>query len=151
QDLRFRPRRIVLGQRSDLLEEPAAIFVIQPSRRQRFLRPGKSRDHVGTKLGEGSGGGGAVNFHAQSLRIERVPQVQTSLQDVQRGWLRTSGPLDSLSGRTSRTVAINCGSVGRFVSRVPMAQADIDLFVIGGGSGGLRAAWVAASHGARVV
>jgi glutathione reductase (NADPH) len=32
-----------------------------------------------------------------------------------------------------------------------MAQADIDLFVIGGGSGGLRAAWVAASHGARVV
>jgi glutathione reductase (NADPH) len=32
-----------------------------------------------------------------------------------------------------------------------MAQADVDLFVIGGGSGGLRAAWVAASQGARVV
>jgi glutathione reductase (NADPH) len=32
-----------------------------------------------------------------------------------------------------------------------MAQADIDFSIIGGGSAGLRTAWVAASHGARVV
>jgi glutathione reductase (NADPH) len=32
-----------------------------------------------------------------------------------------------------------------------MAEYDVDLFVIGGGSGGVRAARVAANHGARVV
>jgi len=32
-----------------------------------------------------------------------------------------------------------------------MADHDVDLFVIGGGSGGVRAARIAASHGARVV
>ena len=32
-----------------------------------------------------------------------------------------------------------------------MAQFDVDLFVIGGGSGGVRAARIAAGHGARVV
>src|SRR5215470_10947902 len=31
-----------------------------------------------------------------------------------------------------------------------MARFDVDLFVIGGGSGGVRAARVAAEHGARV-
>lgn len=31
-----------------------------------------------------------------------------------------------------------------------MTQFDYDLFVIGGGSGGVRAARIAASHGARV-
>ncbi len=31
-----------------------------------------------------------------------------------------------------------------------MTQTDYDLFVIGGGSGGVRAARVAASHGAKV-
>ena len=31
-----------------------------------------------------------------------------------------------------------------------MARFDFDLFVIGGGSGGVRAARIAASHGARV-
>src|SRR5690242_9626290 len=31
-----------------------------------------------------------------------------------------------------------------------MAEFDVDLFVIGGGSGGVRAARVAATHGARV-
>src|ERR1700683_5597734 len=32
-----------------------------------------------------------------------------------------------------------------------MAEYDVDLFVIGGGSGGVRAARVAAQHGARVM
>src|SRR3981081_2960029 len=32
-----------------------------------------------------------------------------------------------------------------------MAEFDIDLFVIGGGSGGVRAARIAAGHGARVM
>src|SRR3974390_2991727 len=32
-----------------------------------------------------------------------------------------------------------------------MAEFDVDLFVIGGGSGGVRAARVAANHGARVM
>jgi glutathione reductase (NADPH) len=32
-----------------------------------------------------------------------------------------------------------------------MAEFDVDLFVIGGGSGGVRAARIAASHGARVI
>src|SRR4051794_6798693 len=32
-----------------------------------------------------------------------------------------------------------------------MAEPDVDLFVIGAGSGGVRAAWVAAGHGARVM
>ena len=32
-----------------------------------------------------------------------------------------------------------------------MADHDVDLFVIGAGSGGVRAARVAASHGARVM
>src|ERR1700761_6990621 len=32
-----------------------------------------------------------------------------------------------------------------------MADYDVDLFVIGGGSGGVRAARVAAEHGARVM
>ena len=32
-----------------------------------------------------------------------------------------------------------------------MAEFDVDLFVIGGGSGGVRAARIAAGHGARVV
>ena len=32
-----------------------------------------------------------------------------------------------------------------------MADHDVDLFVIGGGSGGVRAAWIAAEHGARVM
>src|SRR5215510_4975939 len=32
-----------------------------------------------------------------------------------------------------------------------MAEYDVDLFVIGGGSGGVRAARIAANHGARVV
>src|SRR5260370_41939000 len=32
-----------------------------------------------------------------------------------------------------------------------MAECDVDLFVIGGGSGGVRAARIAAGHGARVV
>ena len=32
-----------------------------------------------------------------------------------------------------------------------MAEFDTDLFVIGGGSGGVRAARIAAGHGARVV
>src|SRR5260370_10474128 len=32
-----------------------------------------------------------------------------------------------------------------------MAQYDVDLFVIGGGSGGVRAARIAANHGARVM
>src|SRR6202171_2244408 len=31
-----------------------------------------------------------------------------------------------------------------------MAEFDVDLFVIGGGSGGVRAGRIAASHGARV-
>ncbi len=31
-----------------------------------------------------------------------------------------------------------------------MAEFDLDLFVIGGGSGGVRAARIAASHGAKV-
>src|SRR5258707_14517779 len=31
-----------------------------------------------------------------------------------------------------------------------MAERDVDLFVIGGGSGGVRAARIAAGHGARV-
>jgi glutathione reductase (NADPH) len=31
-----------------------------------------------------------------------------------------------------------------------MASMDFDLFVIGGGSGGVRAARIAAGHGARV-
>src|SRR5439155_23870452 len=34
---------------------------------------------------------------------------------------------------------------------VEMAEFDVDLFVIGGGSGGVRAARIAANHGARVV
>src|SRR5436190_11802311 len=33
----------------------------------------------------------------------------------------------------------------------PMAEFDVDLFVIGGGSGGVRAARIAAGHGARVM
>src|SRR5471032_2258862 len=32
-----------------------------------------------------------------------------------------------------------------------MAELDVDLFVIGGGSGGVRAARIAAGHGARVM
>src|SRR5882672_10294741 len=32
-----------------------------------------------------------------------------------------------------------------------MAEFDVDLFVIGGGSGGVRAARIAANHGARVM
>ena len=32
-----------------------------------------------------------------------------------------------------------------------MAEFDTDLFVIGGGSGGVRAARIAALHGARVM
>ena len=32
-----------------------------------------------------------------------------------------------------------------------MAKHDVDLFVIGAGSGGVRAARVAAAHGARVM
>src|SRR5918911_3610935 len=32
-----------------------------------------------------------------------------------------------------------------------MGEHDVDLFVIGGGSGGVRAARIAASHGARVM
>lgn len=32
-----------------------------------------------------------------------------------------------------------------------MADHDVDLFVIGGGSGGVRAARIASSHGARVM
>src|SRR6202161_4607843 len=32
-----------------------------------------------------------------------------------------------------------------------MAEYDVDLFVIGGGSGGVRAARIAANHGARVM
>src|SRR4029079_9392843 len=32
-----------------------------------------------------------------------------------------------------------------------MAEFDVDLFVIGGGSGGVRAARIAAGHGARVM
>jgi glutathione reductase (NADPH) len=32
-----------------------------------------------------------------------------------------------------------------------MADFDVDLFVIGGGSGGVRAARIAAGHGARVM
>src|SRR5580692_12269584 len=32
-----------------------------------------------------------------------------------------------------------------------MAEYDVDLFVIGGGSGGVRAARIAAGHGARVM
>src|SRR4051794_11216523 len=32
-----------------------------------------------------------------------------------------------------------------------MADDDVDLFVIGGGSGGVRAARIAAGHGARVM
>jgi len=32
-----------------------------------------------------------------------------------------------------------------------MADQDFDLFVIGGGSGGVRAARIAAGHGARVM
>jgi len=32
-----------------------------------------------------------------------------------------------------------------------VADFDVDLFVIGGGSGGVRAARIAAGHGARVV
>src|SRR5260370_30150568 len=32
-----------------------------------------------------------------------------------------------------------------------MAEFDVDLFVIGGGSGGVRAARIAAGHGARVI
>jgi len=32
-----------------------------------------------------------------------------------------------------------------------MAEFDVDLFVIGGGSGGVRAARIAAGYGARVV
>src|ERR1700709_760022 len=32
-----------------------------------------------------------------------------------------------------------------------MTDFDVDLFVIGGGSGGVRAAWIAAGYGARVV
>src|SRR5207247_10691811 len=35
--------------------------------------------------------------------------------------------------------------------RVTMAEFDVDLFVIGGGSGGVRAARIAAGHGARVM
>src|SRR2546426_11740169 len=34
---------------------------------------------------------------------------------------------------------------------VEMAEFDTDLFVIGGGSGGVRAARIAANHGARVM
>ena len=34
--------------------------------------------------------------------------------------------------------------------RLAMTRFDVDLFVIGGGSGGVRAARVAAEHGARV-
>src|SRR3954464_14848349 len=33
---------------------------------------------------------------------------------------------------------------------VAMSRFDVDLFVIGGGSGGVRAARIAAEHGARV-
>src|ERR1051326_3475979 len=36
-------------------------------------------------------------------------------------------------------------------SRQEMAEFDVDLFVIGGGSGGVRAARIAANHGARVM
>src|ERR1051326_4012082 len=36
-------------------------------------------------------------------------------------------------------------------SRQEMAEFDVDLFVIGGGSGGVRAARIAAGHGARVM
>src|SRR5438874_1992416 len=32
-----------------------------------------------------------------------------------------------------------------------MAEFDVDLFIIGGGSGGVRAARIAAEHGARVM
>ena len=32
-----------------------------------------------------------------------------------------------------------------------MAERDVDLFVIGAGSGGVRAARIAAQHGARVM
>jgi glutathione reductase (NADPH) len=32
-----------------------------------------------------------------------------------------------------------------------MAEFDVDLFVIGGGSGGVRAARIAAGYGARVM
>ena len=32
-----------------------------------------------------------------------------------------------------------------------MAEFDVDLFVIGGGSGGVRAARIAAGHGAKAV
>src|SRR3984893_15355371 len=32
-----------------------------------------------------------------------------------------------------------------------MAEFDVDLFVVGGGSGGVRAARIAAGHGARVM
>src|SRR5260370_36674672 len=42
-----------------------------------------------------------------------------------------------------------CDSLRRTL-RAHMTRFDVDLFVIGGGSGGVRAARVAASHGARV-
>ena len=46
-----------------------------------------------------------------------------------------------------------CPILDRFGSRqgLDMAEFDVDLFVIGGGSGGVRAARIAAGHGARVM
>jgi glutathione reductase (NADPH) len=43
------------------------------------------------------------------------------------------------------------GPTNRFVGESEMANFDVDLFVIGAGSGGVRAARVAAMHGARVM
>jgi glutathione reductase (NADPH) len=43
------------------------------------------------------------------------------------------------------------GPTNRFVGESKMANFDVDLFVIGAGSGGVRAARVAAMHGARVM
>ncbi|HVL71765.1 MAG TPA: hypothetical protein VM434_07765, partial [Beijerinckiaceae bacterium] len=45
------------------------------------------------------------------------------------------------------------GISGSFVGRAPTAMSgfDVDLFVIGGGSGGVRAARIAAGHGAKVM
>src|SRR5579884_1854756 len=66
--------------------------------------------------------------------------------------MRANGPTSSPRTCSPRC-ARKCASADTIsdMAGTGMADFDVDLFVIGGGSGGVRAARVAAEHGARVM
>ena len=61
-------------------------------------------------------------------------------------------PRDTLRGLPARhpSSTLSARSMSQRVSTSHMSEFDYDLFVIGGGSGGVRAARIAAGHGAKV-